>query len=698
MPRGNPTRNTTGKHLEGSVGGHRKQTGIQTFRLDGFEELLRAIGSGGGGGGGLPPIDSPDAVEKGLATAWDVVTLPEGAYDGQLLFVPTAGDYDQPGGGTIRLPGGTITRWGPGGWSIICFCKAPEDAHSAVEDKGAATTWPVDEPDLPEGQWDGQFVIADDDGTLTQPDGTTPLPVASGDILVWDPALGTGGEWYVLPTAPGGTVLPPTSETQAVSYGIPVLWTGLAGLTLPVGHFIGQMLMVTVADTLQPDGVTPTNALVGDALVWATTEWVVLDMVTQGDLDLFVAATTAALAEKMDKAANLSDVASAATSRTNLDVYSKAETDTADGLRLLKSANLSDVASVPFSRTNLDVYSTGEVDALLGDVYSETEVDTLLAAKMDKTADLSDVNSVPDARANLDVYSTAEVDDIAALKLAKASNLSDVASASTSRTNIDVYSKAEVDALIAALGSGGILTGRLGTMLRLLPSFVEPFEERSQHANYWATDAPAGGTIGTVATNPTPPAQLGGLGWVRLLPGTASNHIAMWPTTSDLGWPTLTSGWITVAFRFHLRNITSGTISMLGLGGPMAAGSAPVNHWAITYSGGTWFLSLAETSESTSTAAFTSAPPTPTNSDSAWWGMIQVEPTGHVIAMVRPPSGTEYVTARTLPAWGDPASITRQIQPWFLANLGSPLQEMFLDQVIMWDGATLQISTAPIAS
>lgn len=62
---------------------------------------------------------------------------------------------------------------------------------------------------------------------------------------------------------------------------------------------------------------------------------------------------------------NLSDVSSASTSRTNLDVYSTTEVDNALGGKMDKSANLSDVASAATSRTNLDVYSKSEVDTLL---------------------------------------------------------------------------------------------------------------------------------------------------------------------------------------------------------------------------------------------------------------------------------------------------------------------------------------------
>ena len=56
---------------------------------------------------------------------------------------------------------------------------------------------------------------------------------------------------------------------------------------------------------------------------------------------------------------NLSDLANAATSRTNLSVYSKSETDASYAKR---SNNLSDLQSSSNARSNIGVYSTGESD------------------------------------------------------------------------------------------------------------------------------------------------------------------------------------------------------------------------------------------------------------------------------------------------------------------------------------------------
>jgi hypothetical protein len=67
------------------------------------------------------------------------------------------------------------------------------------------------------------------------------------------------------------------------------------------------------------------------------------------------------------KASNLSDLNNAATARTNLDVYAKADVYTkteADNKYLAAASNLGDLASIATSRGNLDVYSKSEVEAL----------------------------------------------------------------------------------------------------------------------------------------------------------------------------------------------------------------------------------------------------------------------------------------------------------------------------------------------
>ncbi len=145
-------------------------------------------------------------------------------------------------------------------------------------------------------------------------------------------------------------------------------------------------------------------------------------------------ASGGSLSDYLLKSQNLNDLPNKATSRTNLDVYSKAETDTADGLRMLKSQNLNDVANKATSRTNLDVYSKAETDA----------ADNL---RMLKTQNLNDVANKTTARNNLEVYSKAEVDQIiSGLKWKQPVRVA------TTGTNITLSNIVPIDGLPTAVG------------------------------------------------------------------------------------------------------------------------------------------------------------------------------------------------------------------------------------------------------
>lgn len=102
------------------------------------------------------------------------------------------------------------------------------------------------------------------------------------------------------------------------------------------------------------------------------------------------------------KSANLSDLGNKAESRTNLEVYSKTETDAKDALDLKKASNLSDLANKATARTNLDVYGKSET-------YNKTETDTQEALNLKKSANLADLADKAISRANLDVPQKCEI-------------------------------------------------------------------------------------------------------------------------------------------------------------------------------------------------------------------------------------------------------------------------------------------------
>ena len=96
--------------------------------------------------------------------------------------------------------------------------------------------------------------------------------------------------------------------------------------------------------------------------------------VTVAGFQASIDANTTAVALSMTKTNNLSDVTDVALSRTNINVYSKAEA-------LSVANNLSDLADDPTARTNLDVYSKAEALSVANN--------------------LSDIANAPTARNNL---------------------------------------------------------------------------------------------------------------------------------------------------------------------------------------------------------------------------------------------------------------------------------------------------------
>lgn len=153
---------------------------------------------------------------------------------------------------------------------------------------------------------------------------------------------------------------------------------------------------------------------------------------------------------------NLGDVASASGARTNLDVYSKAETYTQAEMdeRYLQVTNdFSDLNDVVVARTNLGVYAKTET-------YTRTEMD---ARYTQRGNNLNDVTDVPAARTNLGLGTAALQDvgtaasNVPSITLGDArynrltQNLNDIPNKATARTNLDVYSRAEVVSLVRAV-------------------------------------------------------------------------------------------------------------------------------------------------------------------------------------------------------------------------------------------------------
>lgn len=160
-------------------------------------------------------------------------------------------------------------------------------------------------------------------------------------------------------------------------------------------------------------------------------------------------------------ASNLSDLNDTATARTNLDVYSKEETDS---------------LYVPKTLTVNGHLLSGDITVTKSDVGLSTVTDD---PQLKRASNLSDLNDTTAARTNLDVYSKEETDSTYVAKiltvnghdlstdivlsstdtgsLAIANNLSDV-DATEARTNLEVLSSTECDAKYAQLGVNSDIT------------------------------------------------------------------------------------------------------------------------------------------------------------------------------------------------------------------------------------------------
>ena len=176
------------------------------------------------------------------------------------------------------------------------------------------------------------------------------------------------------------------------------------------------------ATQLQGRALAATAPNDGQAIIWvaANSDWEPVNVTPTGALLI---------------ANNLSDVASAATSRTNLGLGTAATHAATDFL--LAANNLSDVASATTSRTNLGLGTSATHN--VGD-FAQT------------ANNLSDLANVVTARTNLGLGTSAthNVGDFAQT----ANNLSDLASVSSARTNLGLGAAALLTDPIT-IGHGG---------------------------------------------------------------------------------------------------------------------------------------------------------------------------------------------------------------------------------------------------
>lgn len=191
----------------------------------------------------------------------------------------------------------------------------------------------------------------------------------------------------------------------------------------------------------------PTNN--ADTDTWGTK---LRTFMEDADADLKAVSDTAGL--KCAKASNLSDLASAATSRTNLGVTATG----ADTTYNYRANNLSDVASASTARTNLGVTATGSDTTYsyrannLSDLADAATARTNLGLG---TAATSATSAFDAAGTGASQASAAQSAAIAA-SCQRASNLSDVSSASTARSNLGLGSfatKAQTVSTSAASGT-----------------------------------------------------------------------------------------------------------------------------------------------------------------------------------------------------------------------------------------------------
>lgn len=167
--------------------------------------------------------------------------------------------------------------------------------------------------------------------------------------------------------------------------------------------------------------------------------------------DAVAAAQSAATGASLQKSANLSDLSSVSTARTNLDVFSKSEVTSAIGT----------------AKTEAQSYTDGKISALINgapeilDTLKEI-ADAIAAGDSVATALSSSISAVSGRVSTLEGQNldsritTAQAGADASLK--KASNLSDLTDASAARSNLGLGSMAVQNSTSVSI-SGGSVTG-----------------------------------------------------------------------------------------------------------------------------------------------------------------------------------------------------------------------------------------------
>lgn len=411
----------------------------------------------------------------------------------------------------------------------------------------------------------------DGTGIATPPGGTTEFLRADG---TWDVPAGSGGGVQIgtdlggtdqapevisthlaapLPTGQGGTgaaslgaagllqaannlsdlASEATARTNLGLGGAAILNVGNSSGTVAAGNdtrITGALQAANSLSDVASASAARTNLGLGtaatqstaafDAAGAAATAQATAETFTTSAVGVETTRAEAAEATKLTAASNLSDIANAATARSNLGLGTSATENVGTGAgtvaagndtritgALQESNNLSDVASAATSRTNLGLGSAAQ----------------LAAAAVAQTANnLSDLASEATARANLGLGSAAL---LAASAVAQtANNLADLANETTARTNLGLGTAATAN-LPLALASGGTgLNSTPGAISEsLLATSTSTLAWSTQTYNIVAYGAdPTGTADSTTAINNAITAAVAAGGTVQIPPGTYS--------------------------------------------------------------------------------------------------------------------------------------------------------------------------------